>query len=72
MRITREAIQQTKALMTISGDKTINEYRLASRLRDLGYFFTMPELRKLLGMGADDIDPEIRRGINGTLERMGQ
>ena len=71
MRITRESIQQTIARATVRGDKTINEYRLAGLLRDQGYFFTMPELRELLGVDPNQIDDEIRRGINGTLERMG-
>jgi hypothetical protein len=72
MIITREIVQQAVRATTGRGNRLANEYRLANWLRDEGYHFSMGELREMLGTSADDIDPEIRRGINGTLERMGQ
>lgn len=71
MTISREAVQQAISATTGRGNRLINEYRLANWLRSEGYHFSMPELRELLGTPGDQIDSEIRRGISGTLERLG-
>lgn len=69
--IERKDVQLAISLTTGRGNKTVNEYRLAMWLREQGYQFDMSDLRELLGAPGDQIDDEVRRGINGTLERMG-